>query len=114
MIEVGDEIFASEQYRFKVTAVKKGKYGILVQGCFPDYRNAKGEGYIIAELPPNGNLVRWYGWWRATTILANGQKVGSVAFRRSDPQGHDTEEYDAEFDRTTATIREEEQGDDKD
>ena len=108
MIEVGDEITNNNGETIIVTKLERGKHGILWRGNIVD-TGYTGWSFLIPELPPIEELYYWYGWAsRAYMVLASGQRVGDVAFWREDPRPDTIEEYDAEWERTIETMREEE------
>ncbi len=110
IIEVGDVVVNHAGEVIKVIRVEIGKHGILYEGAFisPPYPYSNARGYFPYELPPVEVVQRWFGWHkRATTVLANGLGAGVVTFGRSDPRPRTIEEYDAEWERTLASIAEE-------
>lgn len=108
MIAVGDVIRNWEGYRIAVTHVERGLHGLLVKGTAPDYSDATFETYILPELvalQERTDLTPYYGWSsRASVTLANGVRVGSVCFSRSDSR-QGIEEHEAEWERTIASMK---------
>ena len=108
LIDVGDEIHGHRNgSASRIQSIVKGKNGLLWEGV--SYAGTPVRSFLPYELPPSEYISGWYGWKsRSVVTLYDGRCLGSVAFSRSDPRPRTIEEYDAEFDRTIETIRQEE------
>ncbi len=112
MIEIGDILLNCQDAEIEVEEVEKGKHGLLVTGHFVG-KPLTFAGYVLWELPAiEEEECDWYNWpFRSFFTLPSEMRVGLVCFARGDWRSGVLQEYEKEWERTTATIREEEQGD---
>ena len=107
VIEVGDRLTSDQgELGVNITKVTIGRYGLLILGI-GELEGKECSCYAPFELPAledDSDLNNWHGWYRMSTYLPSGKRIGILSLSPPEPLD-DIEYYDSKWERTLETIK---------